>query len=61
MKEYAARVNAYYVDYFNALVDERGWLKESLSADGIHPNAEGYKAMASIIGAAIQQSLVGSR
>jgi lysophospholipase L1-like esterase len=61
MKEYAVRVNVHYADYFNALVDERGWLKEGLSADGIHPNAEGYKAMAPIVGAAIQQSLTGSR
>jgi lysophospholipase L1-like esterase len=61
MKEYAARVNAVYADYFSALVDDRGWLKEDLSADGIHPNAEGYKIMTPIIGAAIQQSLAGSR
>jgi acyl-CoA thioesterase-1 len=37
----------------SALVDEHGWLKENSSADGIHPNAEGYKIMAPIAEAAI--------
>ncbi len=57
MKGYASRVNAVYVDYFSALVDERGWLKENCSMDGIHPNTEGYKVMASILGAAIEKVL----
>ena len=57
MKDYASRVNAYYADYFAVLVDDRGWLKESLSGDGIHPNAEGYKIMAPIVEAAIQKAL----
>jgi len=60
MKDHAARVKAVYADYFSALVDKDGWLKESYSADGIHPNAEGYKIMAPIVAAAIQ-SAVGSR
>jgi len=57
MKDYASRVNALYADYFSALVDGKGWLKEDCSRDGIHPNAEGYKIMASIIEAAIRKAL----
>jgi lysophospholipase L1-like esterase len=57
MKNYASRVNAVYADYFSALVDERGWLKENCSGDGIHPNAEGYKVMAPIVEAAIRKAL----
>ena len=57
MKDYASRVNAIYADYFSALVDERGWLKENCSNDGIHPNAEGYKIMAQIIESAIRKAL----
>jgi lysophospholipase L1-like esterase len=57
MKDYASRVNAFYADYFSAVVDERGWLKENCSGDGIHPNAEGYKLMAPIVEAAIQKAL----
>jgi lysophospholipase L1-like esterase len=57
MKDYAARVNATYVDYFTALVDEKGWLKDGVSEDGLHPNAEGYKIMAPVAAAAIEKAL----
>jgi lysophospholipase L1-like esterase len=57
MKDYASRANALYADYFTALVDERGWLKEDYSADGLHPNADGYEVMAPIAAAAIQRAL----
>jgi lysophospholipase L1-like esterase len=57
MKDYASQVKAIYADYFSALVDERGWLKENCSGDGIHPNTEGYKIMAPIVEAAIQKAL----
>jgi lysophospholipase L1-like esterase len=56
IKDYAARVNAIYVDYFTAFVDEKGWLKDGYSADGLHPNAEGYKVMAPIVAAAIEKA-----
>jgi|SRR5688572_12639891 len=55
MKSYAAQVNATYVDYFAALVDEKGWLKDGIANDGLHPNADGYKVMAPIISAAIER------
>jgi lysophospholipase L1-like esterase len=55
MKDYAAKVNATYVDYFSAMVDDRGWLKDGISADGLHPNAEGYKIMAAVLAAALQK------
>jgi lysophospholipase L1-like esterase len=57
MKDYATRVNAIYVDYFSPLVDEKGWLKDGISDDGLHPNAEGYKSMAPIAAAAIEKAL----
>ena len=57
MKSYAQQVNAIYVDYFSALVDEKGWLKDGLAADGLHPNADGYKIMAPIVADAIEQAL----
>lgn len=57
MKEYAARVNATYVDYFGPMVDDRGWLKEALSADGLHPNADGYRIMTSVLTAALQKAM----
>ena len=57
MKDYAARVNAVYVDYFAPVVDAKGWLKDGISDDGLHPNAEGYKIMAPIAAAAIEKAL----
>jgi lysophospholipase L1-like esterase len=57
MKDYAAKVGAVYVDYYSATVDERGWLKDAISADGLHPNAEGYKAMTAVLVPAIQKVL----
>ena len=57
MKEYASRVNAIYVDYFAAMVDEKGWLKEGISNDGLHPNAPGYALMVPVVDAAIQKAL----
>ena len=57
IKDYAQQVDAIFLDYFTALVDERGGLKETHSDDGIHPNAEGYKAMAVLVEAAITTAL----
>jgi lysophospholipase L1-like esterase len=57
MKEYTAKANAVYVDYFGALVDEKGWLKEACSSDGLHPNADGYKVMAPLVEAGIRKAL----
>jgi lysophospholipase L1-like esterase len=56
MQSYAKQVKATYVDYFSALVDEKGWLKDGLAPDGLHPNAEGYKIMATLLSAALQQA-----
>ena len=55
MKSYAAQSNATYVDYFSALVDEKGWMKDGIANDGLHPNTEGYKMMAPIVSAAIER------
>ncbi len=55
MKDYAARVKATYVDYFSAVMEEKGFLKDVLSGDGLHPNAEGYKVMTGVLTAALQK------
>jgi lysophospholipase L1-like esterase len=57
MKDYAAKVGAIYVDYFTGTVDERGWLKDAISTDGLHPNADGYKVMTALVAPAIQKAL----
>src|SRR5580692_2759044 len=53
----AAHSDCLYLDYFTALVDEKGLLKKDLADDGLHPNAAGFKIMAPLAEAAIQKAL----
>lgn len=57
LKDYCAKNKILYLDYFSALVDEKGMLKKDLADDGLHPNAAGYKVMAPLAEAAIQKAL----
>jgi lysophospholipase L1-like esterase len=57
MKEYAAAESLTYVDYFAAMVDEKGLLKDGISGDGLHPNQKGYDMMAPLADAGIQAAL----
>jgi lysophospholipase L1-like esterase len=57
MKAYAAKVGAVYADYFSAMVDDKGWLKDGISADGLHPTADGYKLMVPVVNAALAKAL----
>jgi len=46
-----------YLDYFSALVDDKGLLQKDLADDGLHPNAAGFKIMAPLAEAAIERAL----
>jgi lysophospholipase L1-like esterase len=46
-----------YLDYFSALVDDKGLMKKDLADDGLHPNAAGFKIMAPLAEAAIAKAL----
>lgn len=46
-----------YLDYFSAMVDDKGLLKKDLADDGLHPNAAGYKVMVPLAEAAIDKAL----
>jgi lysophospholipase L1-like esterase len=39
------------------MVDDKGFLKDELSNDGLHPNAKGYAVMNPLAEAAIKDSL----
>jgi lysophospholipase L1-like esterase len=58
LKDYCAKNRLVYLDYFSALVDERGMLKRALADDGLHPTGAGYKIMAPLAEKAIQKALV---
>lgn len=57
MRGYAAANGLVYLDYFSAVSDEKGFLKEELSEDGLHPNAKGYALMAPLAEQAIASAL----
>lgn len=61
LKDYCAKNRFVYLDYFSALVDERGMLKRALAEDGLHPTDAGYKIMASLAEQAIQKALTENR
>jgi lysophospholipase L1-like esterase len=49
IKEYANANKIPFVDYYAALVDERGGLPAEIAADGVHPNMKGYEIMEPIV------------
>ncbi len=53
IKRYSAQNDLTYLDYYGAMVDERGFFKEELSYDGLHPNKKGYEVMAPLAEQAI--------
>ncbi len=57
LKDYCASNGLIYLDYFNAMVDEKGLLKRDLAEDGLHPNKAGYAIMAPLAQAAIERAL----
>jgi len=61
LKKYAVDNKLTYLDYYSALVDEKGSLKDELSNDGLHPNEKGYALMAPLAEQAIAVALKKKR
>jgi lysophospholipase L1-like esterase len=61
MKKYAAAHGGIYLDYYSAMADNKGFLKEELSEDGLHPNQKGYDIMAPLAEQAIVMALKSRR
>jgi lysophospholipase L1-like esterase len=57
IKSYVASHGHVYLDYFSPMVDGTGALREELSGDDLHPNAQGYAVMAPLAQAAIDRAL----
>jgi lysophospholipase L1-like esterase len=57
LKDYCAKNNLVYLDYFSAMVDDKGLMQKDLADDGLHPNAAGFKIMAPLAEAAIAKAL----
>jgi lysophospholipase L1-like esterase len=57
IKSYASANGHVYLDYFSSMIDDKGLLRADLSADDLHPNAQGYAIMAPLAQAAIERAL----
>jgi lysophospholipase L1-like esterase len=60
MKAYATEHGFVYVDYYSAMVDDRGGLPKTLSNDGVHPSKAGYAVMLPLVEAGIAKALAGN-
>ena len=57
ISDYARSHGAVYLDYHSAMKDERLGLRSDLTRDGVHPTEAGYRVMAPLTIAAIQEAL----
>jgi len=57
LKGYCARNGYTYLDYYSAMVDAKGFVRDGITFDGLHPNKEGYAIMNPLVEAAIQKAL----
>ena len=57
LKDNCAANGLIYLDYFSAMVDDKGLLKRDLAEDGLHPNAAGFKIMSPLAEKAIAKAL----
>ena len=57
MKDYAAKNDLVYVDYYSAMATPDGAMKPELASDGVHPTKAGYDIMAPLAEKGIAQAL----
>jgi lysophospholipase L1-like esterase len=56
LREYSEQSGAVYCDYYSAVVDQKSFLKNDCSEDGLHPNAKGYELMVPVAQASIEKA-----
>jgi lysophospholipase L1-like esterase len=56
----AAHSDCFYLNYFGAMVDDKGYMKKDLADDGLHPNVAGYKIMTPLAEKTIAKALASS-
>ena len=57
IKNYARENKHVFLDYHSATADDKGFLRDELSDDGLHPNAKGYELMAPLAEKAVAAAL----
>ncbi|MFJ6023082.1 GDSL-type esterase/lipase family protein [Brevundimonas sp. NPDC092305] len=60
LRDYARERGAVFVDYHEAMRGLDGEMRPELTADGVHPDADGYAVMTPLALAAIQAAAAGS-
>lgn len=55
LREFAGQRGYAFADY-GVLADPHGFLREDLTADGLHPNTEGYRLMQPVLAAALARA-----
>lgn len=55
LKSFCAHRDFRYLDYYSQMVDTSGYLKADIADDGLHPNGQGYRIMAPLALAAVDQ------
>lgn len=56
LKTWAAESGLLYTEPGRVMADETGYVCEELSADGLHPSAEGYRRIAAVLTPVIRQA-----
>jgi hypothetical protein len=56
LKDHARRVHATYADYFSAMSDGNGGMRDGLSSDHVHPTEAGYAVMRPVAEAALRRA-----
>ncbi|HYP12398.1 MAG TPA: SGNH/GDSL hydrolase family protein [Bryobacteraceae bacterium] len=57
IKSYAGQNKLTLLDYHSAMVDEKGWMKQELTTDGLHPHEKGYALIEPLAQKAIAETL----
>jgi lysophospholipase L1-like esterase len=57
LKSYAEKHRLTYLDYYSAMVDDKGFIRDGITFDGLHPNARGYAIMTPLAEQAIKEAL----
>jgi lysophospholipase L1-like esterase len=54
LRNYSSSQGLTYIDYYSAMDDGTGKMKDGISVDGVHPSESGYRIMEPLTQAAIE-------
>lgn len=57
LKAFCAKKGYTYLDYYSSMIDNKGFVKDGITFDGLHPNQQGYAIMNPLVESAIQKAL----